>query len=196
MTGRAAPWPFAPARPSGSERAPGVARPAHAPPPRGRARPDPLGGRARRSLLLPVVALLLGALGLFAAAPAQAQTAIKLVSNTGVTGSATGSNMNADVAQAFTTGSNAQGYKLTAVDFIIRQLSATSTPTYTVKVHSNSSGAPGTSLGTLTNPSNLPSNVNQLARFSASGGGIDLTADTTYVVSRISRIEGLRFFSH
>ena len=47
------------------------------PPPRGRARPDdPRGGRARLCLLLPVAALLLGALGLFSAAPAQAQTTV------------------------------------------------------------------------------------------------------------------------
>ncbi len=45
-------------------------------PPEDRYRPDPLGGRARRSLLLAVLALLLGALGLFAAAPAQAQTTV------------------------------------------------------------------------------------------------------------------------
>ena len=45
-------------------------------PPGDRSRPDPCGGRARLALLLPVLALLLGALGLFAAAPAQAQTAI------------------------------------------------------------------------------------------------------------------------
>ena len=47
-------------------------------PPRERARPDPRSGRrrARLFLLLPVVALLLGALGLFAAAPAQAQTTV------------------------------------------------------------------------------------------------------------------------
>ncbi len=45
-------------------------------PPEGRSRPDPSGGRARLSLLLPVLALLLGALGLFAAAPAQAQTTV------------------------------------------------------------------------------------------------------------------------
>ena len=43
-------------------------------PPRDRSRPAPRGGRARRSLLLPVLALLLGVVGLFAAAPAQAQS--------------------------------------------------------------------------------------------------------------------------
>ena len=43
-------------------------------PPRDRARPEPRGGRARLFLLLPVLALLLGALGPFAAAPAEAQS--------------------------------------------------------------------------------------------------------------------------
>ncbi|MDE2792400.1 MAG: fibronectin type III domain-containing protein, partial [Paracoccaceae bacterium] len=43
-------------------------------PPRDRSRPDPRGGRARLGLLLPVLALLLGAISLFAAAPAQAQS--------------------------------------------------------------------------------------------------------------------------
>ena len=55
----------------------GAHRPA-ASTPAGSARPDPRSGRrgARLFLLLPVVALLLGALGLFAAAPAQAQTTV------------------------------------------------------------------------------------------------------------------------
>ena len=50
--------------------------PSSGPPPRDRARSDSFGGRARLSLLLPVLALLLGALGLLAAAPAVAQTTI------------------------------------------------------------------------------------------------------------------------
>ena len=45
-------------------------------PPRDRSRPDPRGGCARLSRLLPVLALLLGALGLFAVAPAVAQTTV------------------------------------------------------------------------------------------------------------------------
>ena len=55
----------------------GAHRPA-APTPAGSARPDPRSGRrrARLSFFLPVLALLLGALGLFAAAPAQAQTTV------------------------------------------------------------------------------------------------------------------------
>ena len=55
----------------------GAHRPA-ASTPAGSARPDPRSGRrrARLSLLLPVSALLLGAFGLFAATPAEAQTTI------------------------------------------------------------------------------------------------------------------------
>ena len=60
------PAAFAPSRSPSSGRTP----------PGDRSRPDPRGGRVRLSLVLPVVALLLGALGLFAAAPAQAQTTV------------------------------------------------------------------------------------------------------------------------
>ena len=59
----------------------GARRPAsstHSPIPAGSSRPDPQTGRrcARLSLLVPVLALLLGALGLFAAVPAQAQVTV------------------------------------------------------------------------------------------------------------------------
>ena len=73
----------------------GAHRPA-ASTPAGSARSDPLGGRTRLSLLLPVLALLLGALGLFAATPAQAQVAtvwsatLKTVKFDGSLGCATG----------------------------------------------------------------------------------------------------------
>ena len=67
-------------------------------PPQRRLRPDPRSGRrgARLFLLLPVLALLLGALGPFAAAPAQAQTTVwsatltvQATSNSGGCGSST-----------------------------------------------------------------------------------------------------------
>ena len=57
-------------------------------PPEDRSRPDAPGGRARLSLLLPVLALLLGALGLFAAAPAQAQSTTTIWSATLTVGTA------------------------------------------------------------------------------------------------------------
>ena len=171
-------------REAGAHR-PAASAPSRAPssrqsPRRDRSRPDPCGGRARLSLLLPVLALLLGALGLFSAAPAQAQTAIKLVSNTGQT-SVGGAGFSFDNAQAFTTGSNATGYKLTRVDIQIKD-SSTTKPTYSVHIYSNSSGSPGSSVGTLANPTSLPTGNNQLAQFTASGGGIDLAANTTYFV--------------
>ncbi|MYG25361.1 MAG: fibronectin type III domain-containing protein, partial [Boseongicola sp. SB0677_bin_26] len=90
-SGPAAQRPSGPAaqRPSGmtcARRGVGAHRPAASAPsrspsprrtqPEDRSRPDPRGRRARLSLLLPVLALLLGAVGLFAAAPAQAQTTV------------------------------------------------------------------------------------------------------------------------
>ena len=78
----------------------------------------------------------------------------KLVGNTGATGlTVVGSRF--DYAQAFTTGSNAGGYKLTRVD--IRMLGGSGTaPSYSVSIHSDSSSLPGTSLGTLSNPPSGP----------------------------------------
>ncbi|MCY4479700.1 MAG: fibronectin type III domain-containing protein, partial [Rhodospirillales bacterium] len=51
-------------------------------PPRDRSRADPPGGRTRLFHLLPVFALLVGALGLFTAAPAQAQSTTEVWSAT------------------------------------------------------------------------------------------------------------------
>ena len=113
------------------------------------------------------------------AAPAQAQTATKLVGNTGQQGTGTGSFSQGDIAQAFTTGSHAGGYRLTRVDFQIRD-GTTTAPTYSVRIHTESSGRPAGRISTLTNPARLPRGNNQLARFTHSGGGINLTANTTY----------------
>ena len=104
------------------------------------------------------------------------------MSNTGKSGSFA-SNFGNDVAQAFTTGSNASGYRLTRVDFKISYAGGGATPSYTVKIHSNSSGRPGTSIGTLTNPATLPATSSGgLAQFTASGTGIALSPSTTYFV--------------
>ena len=54
-----------------------------------------------------------------------------------------------DQAQAFTTGSNSGGYSLTKV---VIESSLGADADFTVSVHENDSGAPGTSLGTLTKP--------------------------------------------
>ena len=81
----------------------------------------------------------------------------------------------------FVTGS-AEGYKLTSVDLQILLVHAggSTDPTYTVTIReSTASGKPGTSLGTLSNPATLSSGV---LNWPASGDGIDLAADTRYIV--------------
>ena len=112
---------------------------------------------------------------------AHAQTVTKLVANfeQGTTGG--GSSLRNDHAQAFTTGSHAGGYKLTRVDFGFVD-AATTKPTYTVKIYTNSSGRPGSVVGTLTNPANLSTSFATPSQFTAPAGGIDLAANTTYFV--------------
>ena len=129
----------------------------------------------------------LGAAALLAAAAvatalppaAQAQTATKLVGNTGQQSTGTGSFSQGDMAQAFTTGSHAGGYRLTRVDFQIWD-GTTTAPTYRVEIYTESSGRPASRMTTLTNPGSLPRGNNQLARFTHSGGGVNLAANTTY----------------
>ncbi len=121
-------------------------------------------------------ALLLG----FAAPAAEAQTSIDLVKNTGQTQVTSNPFFTKDFAQAFTTGSNTTGYKLTGLDIRLEQSSGTAT-TYTVAVVNDSAGSPGsTVVGTLTNPSSLPTSWSN-ARFTHATG-FDLAADTTYWV--------------
>ena len=118
---------------------------------------------------------------------AQAQTSAKLVSNTGQTGF--GQSNFDDRHQAFTTGSNASGYVLTRLDLVIG--SSASEPAYSVSIHENSSGSPGTSLGTLTNPSSLSTSFG-LVEFTAPEGGIVLAANTTYRVKSLGAQVGIQ----
>ena len=83
-----------------------------------------------------------------------------------------------DMAQAFTTGGNRA--KLTGVDLRVGRVAGTD-PTYTVTIRQDSSGSPGSALGTLTNPASLPSSASNV-RYAAPGGGIDLDANKTYWV--------------
>ena len=116
-------------------------------------------------------ALLLGA------GPAGAQTSVELVSNHGQF-FAVNRRFSERSAQAFTTGSDAAKYVLTSVVF---QARARSAYTVTASIHSNSSGNPGTSLGTLTAQGDLTHN-HRLVHFQAGGNGIELDANTTYFV--------------
>ena len=128
------------------------------------------GACAAAFLLAASFALLLGA------GTAQAQLSAIQVKNTRQRSTGT-QDFSRDRAQRFTTGSAAAGYRLTRVDLYLR---ATSAPTYTVKIYNDSSGVPGTSLGTLTNPT-LESNL-KLVAFTAPGSGVALDANTTYWV--------------
>ncbi len=110
---------------------------------------------------------------LLAAGTAQAQTSVTLVSNIGQSADHT-SNFGIDRAQSFTTGSNAEGYKLTSVTFPGTGVARTSHTTMRIE-SSNASGQPGGSLGALTFTSDGP-------LFTGTTTGIDLDASTTYFV--------------
>ena len=79
-----------------------------------------------------------------------------------------------DFTQAFTTGSNSTGYKLTSVEiYLFRTYNPN--PSYTVRIYTNSSGSPGTSIGSLTGPATLTDGLNEFTTT-----GIDLDPSTTY----------------
>ena len=126
----------------------------------------------------PAASVLLGATLalplLFAASVAHAQTSVTLVSNNGQSSNLT-SNLTLDRAQAFTTGSSSDGYKLTGIDIQFNPVPVSTA--YDVKIYaSNSSSQPGSLLGSLTGSAQNGSTVSR----TASGDGIDLAASTTY----------------
>ena len=144
-------------------------RPGHA------SRPAPR--RHRRVALAGAAFALLGLMAL--PSPAAAQTTITLVSNTGQTDGDTGNLGAFDQAQAFTTAGHAAGYTLTGVDIEFATLVPSNTASYAVSIrNANSSGLPGTSVGTLTSPASLAANA--VNAYTTSG--IDLAASTTYFV--------------
>ena len=117
---------------------------------------------------------------------AQTQTPVQLVSTITQSeiGSAPGPFDLYDAAQAFTTGTDTNGYKLTSVGLRLYVAAGTSGWVYSVSVWSaTATGSPSTSLGTLTNPA-LATGTSAYAdyTFTESGNGIDLDASTTYVI--------------
>ena len=90
---------------------------------------------------------ILGALVL--PATAQAQTAITLVSNIGQTDDTASNPVGQPQAQQFTTGDNAAGYNLDSVEISVGDYENV---VVTVRLHSDSSGNPGSSIFTFTNP--------------------------------------------
>ena len=101
---------------------------------------------------------------------------VTLISNIEQTSGGAG-NFTNDQAQAFTTGSNSGGYSLTKV---VIESRLNEDADFTVSVHENDSGAPGTSLGTLTKPT-LPV-VEARGDYEFTHSGIDLAASTTYFI--------------
>ena len=140
-------------------------------------RPGRLRGRclAARGLAAGLLVAVAALLALPLQAQAQSRT---LVSNLGQSNATASSFFDVDVAQAFTTGSNSAGYTLTSVELGIIS-SFNNATTLTVSIHSNSSGAPGASLGTLSNPASLATGEVQAFTHTR---GIALAASTTYFV--------------
>ena len=89
-----------------------------------------------------------------------------------------------DRAQAFSTGSNESGYTLGGVDveFVALSDSQVFASKMTAAVHSDSGGAPGSLVATLTNPAYQQTNADRVFGFEAPAGGVALDADATYWV--------------
>ncbi|MCY4509932.1 MAG: SwmB domain-containing protein, partial [Acidobacteria bacterium] len=84
-----------------------------------------------------------------------------------------------DHAQAFTTGPSDHGWTLTQVDLEMLLSSGSNPPPYTVKIHADSSGSPGTALadGTLTQQGTVGATA---AKIRFTSDGVELDAETTY----------------
>ena len=83
-----------------------------------------------------------------------------------------------DHGQAFTTGDHSAGYTLTSVTLKMRRTATQ--PTYNAYIYSNGSEVPGAQVGELTAPTVSQSQNFGDHKFTASGDGIDLEANTTY----------------
>ena len=108
-------------------------------------------------------------------------TPVKLVGSTGQT-STSSRTFGFDAAQAFTTGSNVLGYRLTSVK--ARYGAAPPASSHTISIHaSNASDRPGDSLGTLSYGSvDAISGGLSTVTYTASGAGILLRPGTAYLV--------------
>ncbi|MDE0374492.1 MAG: fibronectin type III domain-containing protein [bacterium] len=99
-----------------------------------------------------------------------------LVSNFGQANGGTGSLVAHDHAQAFTTGSNARGYDLTAIDLQFPAVGDSGLASkVTVTVNEDSGGAPGAVVATLTKPATITAGANSFTH-----AGLRLAANTTY----------------
>ena len=143
-----------------------------------------------RGITLALLAFVLSGLFLWSA-PAQAQTTTILVKNTGQQLNVTVRDLDSSYkrrAQAFTTGSNINGFTLNSIGFLFDTIDSTSTAgsQLTVTLNASSSGNPdnpGTVLCTLANPESF--SASGVHTFSAPTTGADLcpslTQNTTYL---------------
>ncbi|MDE0116603.1 MAG: hypothetical protein OXT07_08295, partial [bacterium] len=131
------------------------------------------------AVVLLAAALVSASLVVLPADRAGAQTAQTFVANTGQADGGA-SLLSNDLGQAFTTGSNPGGYSLRSVGVEFSTIDSALNPSHlTVGIYTESSGFPGSSLGTLTNPANFPASTSdQTLTFTSTG--IDLDASTTY----------------
>ena len=99
-----------------------------------------------------------------------------LVSNFGQANGGTGNFVQHDHAQAFTTGANVGGYTLTGVDFSFPQINdGALAGKLAAEIRSDSSGAPGAVVATLTKPGTIAVGTNSFTH-----SGVALAANTTY----------------
>ena len=99
-----------------------------------------------------------------------------LVSNFGQANGGTGNFVQHDHAQAFTTGANAGGYTLTGVDFSFPQINDGGLAgKLAAEIRSDSGGAPGAVVATLTKPGTIAAGTNSFTH-----SGVALAANTTY----------------
>ncbi len=141
---------------------------------RGRAlerRPRPAASARPRRALRALAAAALLALPLLAALAPAARAQTTLVSNTGQPEFL---NTGYQTATAFTTGSNAYGYTLSAVDIPLREVSGRDT---VVTIRAGGGANPGALVATLANPSSFTADA--VNTFTAPAG-TTLAASTTY----------------
>ncbi len=104
------------------------------------------------------------------------KTPSPLVSNFGQANGGTGNFVQHDHAQAFTTGANAGGYTLTGVDFSFPQINDGALASkLAAEIRSDSGGAPGAVVATLTKPGTISAGTNSFTH-----SGVALAANTTY----------------
>ena len=167
------------------------------------ARPAPSLRAIRFALLALVLALALGGVVLWSA-PAEAQTAIVLVKNTGQTSSGTQAldTTNTKRAQAFTTGPNGAGYTLSSIGFDFGDITdiTTAGAHLAVTLNADSSGNPASSaLCTLTDPATF--SASGVQTFDAPVMGTEcptLAAGTTYfaVIERVITVASATITLH